>query len=333
MELLLHIGTGKTGSTSIQSFLKKNRKRLLEGGTLFPRSLGDSNHYNLFLIAQNSAASDKPMRMRGIVGREQQKIIKAKWRKEFKEEVADSKADRCIVSAEHLSQLKEDEVLGLRDFLCGVFNRVKILIYLRDPVDYAVSMYDTALKIGGLRQEPLPPEYGGPADYKQILRMWSGAFQKENINVRIFDRRELIDGSVVVDFSDATGISLDGLEHSDHFENRSLNVTGQKILSKINKKLPRTLSNGLMNPERGEIHRVFEEYFHSGPKYAPLPSLVSAYREKFAHSHDWILENFFPGRQELFPERERAKAQIESLDDAALEQISDLILMLWKQRK
>jgi capsular polysaccharide export protein len=36
--LILHIGTTKTGSTSLQNFLFSNRARLLEKGILFPEA-------------------------------------------------------------------------------------------------------------------------------------------------------------------------------------------------------------------------------------------------------------------------------------------------------
>ena len=40
LALTLHIGTGKTGTTSLQSFLRQNRPRLADAGWLYPRSPG-----------------------------------------------------------------------------------------------------------------------------------------------------------------------------------------------------------------------------------------------------------------------------------------------------
>ena len=43
-ELVIHVGTDKTGTTSIQGFLRKNRAALAERGCLVPRSPGTTRH-------------------------------------------------------------------------------------------------------------------------------------------------------------------------------------------------------------------------------------------------------------------------------------------------
>ena len=47
MNFIFHIGTHKTGSTAIQSFLFANRNRLLKSGILYPSvGLKDKAHHN-----------------------------------------------------------------------------------------------------------------------------------------------------------------------------------------------------------------------------------------------------------------------------------------------
>ena len=60
--LTLHIGTEKTGSSSIQKFLKTNQKLLSESGTEIPKTLGDGIHYKLHLLANSDEFHDDYLR-------------------------------------------------------------------------------------------------------------------------------------------------------------------------------------------------------------------------------------------------------------------------------
>lgn len=44
MKAILHIGTEKTGTTSFQSFMHRNRDAVLARGVLYPDRLGGDNH-------------------------------------------------------------------------------------------------------------------------------------------------------------------------------------------------------------------------------------------------------------------------------------------------
>ncbi|MGH6876239.1 MAG: hypothetical protein ACREHV_02550, partial [Rhizomicrobium sp.] len=47
----LHIGTGKTGTTSIQHHLARNRRALLAQGYLYAMAPGSGNHHALSAFA------------------------------------------------------------------------------------------------------------------------------------------------------------------------------------------------------------------------------------------------------------------------------------------
>ena len=56
---MLHIGSGKTGTSSIQHLLNKSRERLAERGTLFPQSPGLGRHVQLGLFIRPDAELGK----------------------------------------------------------------------------------------------------------------------------------------------------------------------------------------------------------------------------------------------------------------------------------
>ncbi|NBO66447.1 MAG: hypothetical protein EBU88_16655, partial [Acidobacteria bacterium] len=56
--LILHIGTEKTGSTSIQTFLSLNHRRLAANGIGVPTCLGTPLHFRLQLMAHDDDVND-----------------------------------------------------------------------------------------------------------------------------------------------------------------------------------------------------------------------------------------------------------------------------------
>ena len=49
MHLYLHIGTGRTGTQSLQDFLKKNSEQLAMNGVFYPLTEG-KNHHNALAL-------------------------------------------------------------------------------------------------------------------------------------------------------------------------------------------------------------------------------------------------------------------------------------------
>ena len=59
MKLILHIGTAKTGTTTLQHWFASNRESLQVQGIYYPNSLGKVNHRKLSLFAINRVTSDR----------------------------------------------------------------------------------------------------------------------------------------------------------------------------------------------------------------------------------------------------------------------------------
>lgn len=189
-------------------------------------------------------------------------------------------------------------------------------------------MYDTALKTGGLGNSPQSPRLKTPTDYQHLIKTWVKHFGQDAIRVRIFDRKTLVGNDIVTDFADATGIDIKDFEMPS-VANPSMNLLGQKILLKVNKKLPLFLPNGKFNIRRANIHQIFERHFNKPPKYSPPKDLVDEYQRVFAKSNEWVRETYFPDRKTLFEPREYPDVPDLGLSEEQTEEIANTIVEIW----
>src|ERR1700722_4174212 len=101
----LHIGTEKTGSTSIRNYLALNRAALLSQGYLYPRTPGATSHYALTAFALDDARIEGTRRTLGIGAHESGSRCRAEVVDALEKESALSGANAVIFSNELLSSL------------------------------------------------------------------------------------------------------------------------------------------------------------------------------------------------------------------------------------
>ncbi|MFN3867408.1 MAG: hypothetical protein ACK4MD_11960, partial [Demequina sp.] len=105
MKLVLHIGTPKTGTTTLQRWFAGNRAAVLAQGVWYPETLGAENHRKLTTHARDSDRPDDSFARLGIRGPEDH----ARFRRDL-EAAFDAEADRAraagaraaLISNEHL---------------------------------------------------------------------------------------------------------------------------------------------------------------------------------------------------------------------------------------
>jgi hypothetical protein len=115
--LVLHIGTEKTGTTSIQRFLIQNLEPLKSQGIWIPTTLGVRGHRLLPMLALAEGTSNDLFSAEGLADPGQRGQAKQVWLKSFREEVLASGDSRWIISSEFLqSRLTSDsEIKCLAD--------------------------------------------------------------------------------------------------------------------------------------------------------------------------------------------------------------------------
>lgn len=225
--VFLHIGTNKTGTTSIQKYLFDNRVLLKKNGILYPFSglIGEA-HYALSSTLGFSNSD-----------------ISSKWkadfeglRKQFNKEVTKSNVSKIIVSSENF--MLNSHVQPVRDFFDGY--DVKVIVYLRRHDEWWESAYTQALKMKSM--PPWPRGVMGFINYHQqknpyfgsyrvLLDRWASVFGKENIIVRPFERQQN-KPNLIIDFLQSASISpecTNGFKNPERL-NESISRLGISLL-------------------------------------------------------------------------------------------------------
>ncbi|MDL2316963.1 hypothetical protein LJC59_07800 [Desulfovibrio sp. OttesenSCG-928-A18] len=132
--IILHAGIFKTGSTSLQVFLSENRQRLKRKGFLYPGP--SSTHVDILF---NYIAFDRIKKTTNIDKSRLDAIVA-----DFLKEAKESNCHTLILSSEMLGKLQINEAELLKEFLKNVFGDIpiKVIAYVRNPVDLIKSLYN-----------------------------------------------------------------------------------------------------------------------------------------------------------------------------------------------
>ena len=222
--LYLHIGTPKTGSTSIQNFMYDNRETLAEKGLYYPDMGYDFKNIihsvNAHFLMNLTPANKTPAE--GY----------AKSFTEGLEKLYEMAADheKILLSEEKLwywyrkdgpnSSFWKDlkEKLDAHGIDC------RIIVYLRRQDSFMQSLWSQRIKAGIRKcsfEEFLKEPY--PNDYYDYLNTLAGIFGKDHIIARPFERGRFKNGDLLEDFLDIFGMDIkDGFKVGDPAQNQKL---------------------------------------------------------------------------------------------------------------
>ena len=153
VDVVLHVGSGKTGTSTIQSLSRRrNRDRLRAAGVLYPATPGEARHGRLGL----SVRSDAELAASPHWGR-QPWSDPTQFRKDFRRdltaEIAEAGAPTVLFSDEGLFAATSDAGLTrLRQLLDDLARSVRVVVYLRRQDDHLVSRYQQLVETGEVRR-------------------------------------------------------------------------------------------------------------------------------------------------------------------------------------
>ncbi|MDP8329117.1 hypothetical protein RAO59_02555 [Campylobacter jejuni] len=301
MTCYLHIGTMKTGTSSIQDFLYKNQNLLKIQKTLYPNSIKNSWHLHdhnpfastikYFLEQANFSGLDS-------------------YLKPLKQEINNSHSNKIIVSTENIQFLLYNEkyIQELQIILKNLgFTKIYIIIYLRNPSDLFISMCSQALKDGIPKKFLSLPSKNNKfkilCHHEQTLKNWANIFKKENLIIKLFSKNEFYQGDLLKDFIKTIGLEWDNNFIIPDKQNETLDLLGMEILNHFNNYSIPILTNRYVD----FILNFFDKYFTSkNPelKFQPPKEIYQSYIDYFEESNEWVRKEFFPYKERLFPKKD-----------------------------
>jgi len=326
---ILHIGTEKTGTTSIQKFLFENRSKLCASGMLFPSTAGFISNQRLVVYGKKTPEQDLAEPSLDVTD----PIALSQWKEQFVMEhcaevlafhARHKKHSTVIYSAEHLQSrlTKVDEIKRIAHLLRPLYDEVRILVYLRRQDRYALSAHSTSVRGGNPRMfafeqlNAVGPYY----DYRLLLEQWSEVFGADVIDVRVFEKDRLHDRDVVSDFSQVTGIDncCPGLKRPESV-NEALSHSALMVLSTFNALAandPRLLDfskDEIRTYLLSAVQKINDEF----GRMLPARSAAAGFYERFKEDNHWIAEKWLGGAgfKEDFAEYPEEAAVLPALDD------------------
>ncbi len=302
----LHIGSEKTGTTSLQEFLRTNRVELRAQGFTIPKSMGRSEHVDLVCAFANSNKRFSRRRFLGLKTPEQVEAYNTTLIARIGNELeTQARPDSTlIISSERLlTQINEpEEIDALRTFLLRYCEEVEVVCYIRPQHEFAVSIFTTKLRSGSSDATCFPEIDESSADsrfyfYDTILNFWNEQFPECELTVRRFERNRLIGGDTIEDFSHVVGMTTDGLQTLPLL-NPSLSAEAQVFLQRLNPHISKPRRTKAKK-SRGPVNDILERHF-SGAGMLPSRQAAIDFYDQFAESNDRTRRVWFREDDHLF---------------------------------
>ena len=290
-QLLLHIGTGKTGTTSIQHAITRAFKEKNLGNVTYP-DISGSNHNFVAEVYKDPKRLSRSSRhrYRSQLRNNTFTELTSRVRDNLRQWIA--KNDCTILSGEYFGGLSALEVQQFyEDLQLWGVERVRVLIYIRHPSSYYLSFIQQQLK--GSHQITHPEVF--KYRFRQSIQRWQAV--TTDVIVRQFDRCNLIGNDVISDFvrqvSDFFGEVIEGDRIGLIRENESLSAEGMLILQRYRFLFHRARKN-VPATDSGKLLRILtgSQALMKQTKAEISPAAGQLITERHREDIVWLLEHF-----------------------------------------
>jgi hypothetical protein len=190
---LLHIGQGKTGSTSIQNALRLNGEVLARHDVFYPESGKHTNHQDIFTYLTGDVKHHDPRHKGARADARKIGLGKRHWQEALRE-IDRRQPELVVLSCENQFRPFAPEALQrLTEMIAPVFSEVEVVAYLRDPASYFLSMAQQDVK---KRARLFNPSTTG---FRDVLEPWL-TYGPGRVSALRFLKADLYEGDVVADF-------------------------------------------------------------------------------------------------------------------------------------
>ena len=259
MELILHIGLPKTATTTIQHVLDSAKPELAARGVLYP----GTTRSQLELVGRSqqrqTEAKGGPGSLDEAMGRVAEEI-RALW------------PERVVLSCERMSLVSPGSVARLQRairHLLPEVREVRVLAYLRDPIDWATSLCQQRLKMGTTRLAEFVAD-PWPIGLEGVLAKYVDRYGREAVALRHLRPDRLVNSNVVDDFMAAIGLPGFAVPGPAPMLNRSLSQPGAQVADLMAGLMPRGQRDGV---RKHALRRLLQGI--EGPRFV-LPRAAQA---------------------------------------------------------
>lgn len=303
---IIHIGSDKAGSTSIQYFLARNqdalraqRRRLIRAG--LRKAAG---HPFLFINLDHPAWAEVSLELTQF----------------------ESEADVFILSWEGVHNFSIEKLEKLRGYFEGF--DVKFVFYIREQGELVQTGLLQRLKQDTLSDVDLfnvasdcPHLFAATRCYDQTIERFESVFGEGCVDLRVFERNQLHKRDVKLDFLQAVGIE-DASDFSDLGDvNESLSLEASLAIQLLD---PLALDGADRRSLRDA--GLVMSMLHKGWKYFLNPEQLARVRAFYAESNQRVARRFF-GREQLFEFRDAtAPSDVDRMEVAS---VAAEMLAMW----
>ena len=140
MEIVVHIGPHRTGTTSLQELLDENRLKLIDYGIYYPKDVIDSKaHHVLAWVCQH--------RNMGLIGHSNEIRSCNSILKDWLSEAQEKKCETLLMSSEEFAKLRTADWKSLVES-CGKGHHWTLVAAFRSTDEIAQSTYAQLLRSG-----------------------------------------------------------------------------------------------------------------------------------------------------------------------------------------
>lgn len=275
-ECIVHVGWGKTGSSSIQKTLFKLQQNLEEISILFPGNNYNHNEINFYFqrhLNHNQNRSKNPSDPE-VYSRYKNTVDL------LKKEVNEKNPQKVIISHEGLHNLVKVDLTIFKTWLLSFCEDVRLICYLRPPVLQAISLAQQRIKKGKVSYKDFQKNVV-KLPYKAHLENLIDVFGKNAITLRKFDRDSLTHGDVVHDFFDLVGIPEKLLSTRKLSFNESISMEAALVAS------------DLIKENHGKITTIEKDVLQlSGAKFSLPNEYLVKVKERNKSDTEWVYQIF-----------------------------------------
>ncbi|KAA1418522.1 hypothetical protein F0U44_08410 [Nocardioides humilatus] len=307
-DVILHIGTGKTGTTTIQHLMRLSRAALAEVGVLYPTSPGPVRHTKFGLSFRTDDDLEKMPAWRRMKAQSPEKFRRRVQRR-LLAEIAEAALPRVLFSDEALYGFSGVPLERLRDFTDGLGGQVRIVVYLRRQDDHLISYYQQQVKVGETSRlaDWSTRDRSSTYDYARRLAHWRTEMNHAALVVRRFEPRAFLDGSLEADFLAAAGI--EGVPATPvERRNESLDAEAVEFLRVYNLYLAEHQGQTGQSVERHAlVNRLVDRLGEhpAGPALTLPPALLDTFMETWEATNRTVAREHF-GDDLLFSDDRRS---------------------------